>query len=268
MKTAENKLREHLEYLLHDTDIPKHKIIFLHAGIRSLKVKFDIDYATITRVILELLNKELSPLTILVPTYTNASFRYTGIYHSTFSRSEVGRFSEEVRLSHTVYRTPDPIYSLADTSDYLQNIITDIDFTTTYGDGSLFDYLNEKDYVIINLGLEEFYCTQIHAAEYKAKVPYRYVRSAFGVVYYDPLKYQKLEYKSFLLNSTSIGVTYPVWDRHFIEESLISFGVLQRRIENGTRLLWCTSQHLTSKLTETLIAKPDFLLKKERILTQ
>ena len=259
MKRERRGLRVRLVNLIGSADVPRDRMAFLHVRLRGLRDEFGLDYAELTDLILETLWEQLSPRTILVPTYTNASFRYTGVYHRAFSRSEVGRFSEEVRNRHCRFRTPDPIYSIADTSTYLERL-DGIDYTTTYGAGSLFGRLNEQDYVILNLGLEHLVSTQLHAAELAAAVPYRFVQTVSGVVYFDEQRWSPITYSTYLLRSTRIGSTSPDWDRPRVEAALRGEGVFRVAVENGTRLCWTTSQQLTDRVTALLRQDPLFLL--------
>ncbi len=253
------QLRDCLIELIETARVPSGEIIFLHARVKGFRQAFELDYTSITETIIGGLYDVLSPITIITPTYTNASFRYTGIYHRLFSRSEVGRFSEEVRKNFATYRTPDPIYSVADTSSYLENL-KGIDYSLTYGEGSMFDYLNTQNYVILNIGLEELFSTQIHAAERNARVPYRYNRVVSGVVYFTEDRWDYLDYQTYILESSRIGVTYPEWDRAYIEQSLLDRQVLYKTENAIARLLWARSQNLTDTLTDILQQNPNFLL--------
>ncbi|HEX3424695.1 MAG TPA: AAC(3) family N-acetyltransferase [Acidimicrobiales bacterium] len=253
------RLRDLIRSLLARAATPCGSIVFLHVRLRGLRDLFQLDYHLLTECILKTVDEQLAPKTILVPTYTNASFRYTGIFHTTFSRSEVGRFSEEVRTRFCGFRTPDPIYSIADTGSFLA-ALTGIDYRRTYGPGSLFDELNSGGYIVVNLGLDYLVATQLHAAERLAHVPYRFERDVTGIVYFNEHEWQNVTYHTYLLDSSGIGVTYPAWDRPRIEALLLEHQVLHLSSCGPTRLAWFESTELTDFMTPLLIREPSLLL--------
>ncbi|MDH3998895.1 MAG: hypothetical protein OET90_08645, partial [Desulfuromonadales bacterium] len=100
-----------LNALFQQAELPAGRILFVHARLKNLKRSTGHDYGRLTALVLEQLQKT-QPKAILVPAYTIYSFMMTGVFHRQFSKSEVGRFSEEVRHSSKPHRTPDPMYSV------------------------------------------------------------------------------------------------------------------------------------------------------------
>lgn len=177
--------------------IPKNKLIVFHARIKSIKECDDfkdIQYKIMTKKLIDVINKNYDPISILIPSYTY-SFTHSGIFHRLFSKVETGRFSEEARLMG-YYRTPNPIFSFIDTSGYFVN--TQVNHNVAFGKGSIFEYFHKNDAVILNIGLDRFIASQRHYAEYYFDVDYRFDKNFKGIVYYDEKKYKSVNYKFYV----------------------------------------------------------------------
>ncbi|NLC72725.1 MAG: hypothetical protein GX684_03005 [Ruminococcaceae bacterium] len=167
--------------LLKQLNIPKKRIIFLHVKLRNFKKRVNASYEILSKAIITVFEDLFNPKTILVPTFTY-SFTKSGIYHRAFSKSEVGRFSEE---KFAPYRTRNPIFSVVDVHNYLSNFENEINFNTAFDENSLFHFLDEEDCIIVNFGLEKLISTQLHYVERQMNVSYRYDKIFEGVVYHD-----------------------------------------------------------------------------------
>lgn len=250
-KSINNK---YIYNLFRSVNIPKKRIIFLHCSLRNLKLLLEQSYKDISKAILISLISLFEPKTILVPAFTY-SFTKTGLYHRIFSKSEVGRFSEEVRCCLANYRTPDPIFSVLDISDFLLKNEKEIDYTTAFGRNSMFDFLNEDDGIILNFNLEEIVSTQLHYAEKVNEVSYRYDKVFNGVIYYDEYNWKKIKYKYFVRDLDH----NPKWNREKIENYLISTGVLQTHIKDDIKISWFSSKSML-KAINTQLKKNQFFL--------
>jgi hypothetical protein len=102
--------------------------------------------------------------------------------------------------------------------------------------------------------------TQLHAAERLAQVPYRFERDVTGVVYLNEREWHEITYHTYLLESSSIGVTYPAWDRPRIEALLLGNEVFHLSSHGPTRLAWLESRQLTNFMTPLLLREPLLLL--------
>jgi len=145
---------EYVTDLLNGLDIPSNKILFPHVRLKRIKQKdniLNLEYEALTRLLLDSFTDVFQPKTILVPTFTY-SFTNNGVYHRNFSKSEVGRFSEEVRRKFATYRTPDPVFNVVDTTDHLAEL-DGLDYTTAFGSNTLYEYLDDQDAVIINFDI-------------------------------------------------------------------------------------------------------------------
>ena len=233
---------------LNELDIPSGRILFLHVRLKGLKNHENIvttDYPALTSLLLDVFENLLSPTTILVPTFTY-SFTDSGIFHRIFSQSEVGRFSEEVRLHFAKYRTPDPIFNIADTTDHLES--TSIDYTTAFGKDSMFDYLHHDDCIIVNFDLPKLLMTQVHYIEHEFGVSYRYNKSFEGVVYSDYTEWYDIEYDYYVRDLDED----PMMDYKKRYKMLDSAGVLHHVQQDGIDAWWTTAQDKYDVLLEAL----------------
>ncbi|RQD74203.1 MAG: hypothetical protein D5R97_08165 [Candidatus Syntrophonatronum acetioxidans] len=250
-----NNAEKYLSSLFEDLNMPQQQIIFLHVSLRTLKNRVDVSYPVLTRAILEVLERLYTPKTILVPTFTY-SFKKSGIFHRTFSRSEVGRFSEEVR-KFAPYRTPDPIFSVCDVYNYLPPLERDIDYTAAFEENSLFQFLDEEDCLIINLGLDKFISTQLHYIERQNNVDYRYNETFEGVVYYDEKNWEKVNYLYYFRDPE----IFPIWNRKVIKECLLERNALKSSQKDNIEVSWISAKAKAKAITEVLSRDEYYLIR-------
>jgi len=247
---------EYVTDLLNGLDIPSNKILFPHVRLKGLRQKDDIlnlEYETLTKLLLDSFTDVFHPKTILVPTFTY-SFTDSGVYHRKFSKSEVGRFSEEVRKKFSEFRTPDPIFSVADMMGYLQN--KQIDYTTAFGEGGLFEFLHEENCAIINIDLSEILMTQVHYIEKKCGVSYRYDKEFEGIVYKDEQSWQDVKYEYFVRDLDDD----PQMDHEKREQFLRDQGGLQSVKKDGITGSWISAQQKHILLSEKMDSNERYLL--------
>jgi aminoglycoside 3-N-acetyltransferase len=216
--------------------LPKNKIIVLHAKIKPIYRELDgnYSYSDISKHIIKYLNKYYDPISLLIPSYTY-SFTKSGIYHKLYSKSETGRFSEEVRkMGH--FRTPDPIFSFIDTNGYFSK--TKVNHKIAFGKGSIFEHLHNMDAVILNIGLDKFIATQRHYAEFKFDVDYRFDKYFPGTIYYNEKDYEDINYEYYVrdLDIPTDGNLLK------ITTELIQENVLNVHEERNLKLFWLTCQ--------------------------
>jgi aminoglycoside N3'-acetyltransferase len=248
--------KKYLNSYFKDAILPKNKILFLHARIKPLKEQTGLGYKDLANLVIEILEKLYQPKTILIPSFTY-SFTKSGIYHKDYSKSEVGRFSEEAR-SIGFYRTPDPIFSVLDTNNYLAVLGAKIDYTTAFDKNSLFDHLHDEDCLIINLGLNELVSTQLHYIESKNQVSYRYNKYFGGVVYNSKAHWETINYKYYVRDLKKD----PQWDRKIIKDYLIENHALQIFDKNNIELNWINAKTMSKLISIALKNDEHFMLKK------
>lgn len=241
-----------VHYLLRNLDIPKNKILFLHVKLHNIQEITKKSYKNLTKSLIDSLLELYQPKTILVPSFTY-SFTKSGIFHRLFSKSEVGRFSEEVRTSYSEYRTPDPIFSVLDIKNHLQK---NINYNTAFGKNSLFQYLTDENYITINFDLEELVSTGIHYIEKMFEVSYRYDKIFKGVVYYNENHWEHVKYIYFVRNLAND----PNWNRPKIEQFLSDTGGLHLFVNDGIKISWISARATIKGLTLKLLEDETYLI--------
>ena len=248
--------RNILADLFSDIRIPKGEILFLYVRLKTLHEISGLPYSKLVQEIIALLIKKYSPRSILIPTFTY-SFTRSGVFHLQFSKSEIGRFSEEVRLANFIYRTPDPIFSVIEIGNYVSQL-QEIRYCSAFGPKSLFAHLTAEDYIIVNIDLQEFVSTQLHYIERICNVPYRLEKKFNGVVYNLQGHYEEIDYYYYARDLTLTAE----WDRKKIERVLVDNGNLRVNNSNPVKVLWNRSSQMVSVLCSEIQNDPEFLLKR------
>lgn len=235
--------------------IPKNKIIIVHARIKTLKQLFRLEasYEQISKEIIDFIIDNFDPITVIIPSYT-FSFTKTGLFHRLFSKSETGRFSEEIRKMG-FFRTPDPIFSFIDTHGYFSK--HKVNHKIAFGQGSIFEHLHDMDAVILNIGLDKFITTQRHYAEFKFDVNYRFNKYFPGTVYYDEKKYYEINYEYYVrdLDRPTDG------NLSKITKDLISENVLHFHENKNVKLFWLTCKPYMEFFEPLLKLDIDYMIK-------
>ncbi len=251
----QNQVETCLFSLFKHLTIPQKRIIFLHVKLRNLKDKLNAPYELLSRSILTVIEELFKPKTVLVPTFTY-SFKKSGIYHRLFSKSEVGRFSEEVR-QFVSFRTPDPIFSVLDVNNYLPALEKDINYCAAFEENGLFHFLHEEDCIIVNIGMEQLISTQLHYIERQNNVSYRYNQTFDGVVYHDEINWEKVKYLYYFRDSKVL----PVWNRKIVKNYLIESNVLHTLKEENIEVSWISAKSKSEAITNALLKDEFFLIR-------
>jgi len=242
-----------------NVDIPSHRILFLHVKLRDLHALTGKGYYQLSRELISTLQSLYQPVAILVPTYTIYTFMFGGVFHSLFSKSEVGRFSEEVRCHFAQFRTPDPMFSVVDVLHYLENLPCSVCCKMFEQEG-LLHYLTEQDYIIVNIGLDVLYATQVHLVEQSVGVDYRFEKIIEGIVYHDEYKWEKVAYPAYVRQVDQHKVSYPPYDQRKREAYLLNHSVLNIVTNQTVKIVWISSQALTQTIHKALLQDPHFLI--------
>jgi aminoglycoside 3-N-acetyltransferase len=250
-----NQTLNHLLKFIQKAELPHDRILFLHVRLKGLIGPKD-DYGQASRELIEKIVQEAKPKSILVPTYSY-SFTKTGVFHRIYSRSEVGRFSEELRLAHGHTRTPEPIFSVVEPIGQYLSQITNLSHTEAFGAQSIFSFLERENAIAININLNKFISTQLHYLEHLNKVPYRYDKIFQGVVYYNETRYEAVRYKYYVRSLTE----NLQWDRPRIASDLEDAEILRVIRGNGMELNWLNVQDLRGFISRRLAENPLYLLK-------
>lgn len=161
--------------------IPKQSVIVLHVGLRGLYDK-SIGYEHDALSLLDEIRKQLEPKEIYVPTFTY-TFTKSKVFDVRDTPSEVGRFSEEIRINPElgVKRTMDPVFSVVETEgDGLKDMSL---ITNPFGEKSIWHYLDNESHHILNINLPtDIVSAQIHHFEYINNASYQYLKNFEGEV--------------------------------------------------------------------------------------
>lgn len=250
-----------LKALFQAVEIPPQRILFLHARLRRLSQISTCNYAALTDALLEHL-WALQPRAILVPAYTIYGFMHSRIFHPSFSHSEVGRFAEEIRLRADSYRSPDPMYSLSDVGGQYLPQLQHIDYSKTFGPGSLLQHLLEQDQIVFNIDLDGLWCTHMHQAEIAAGVDYRQFNEYPGMCWpqSDAHAPQPCRYQAYLRRIKPNGQVYPSYQRYANQQRLLAEGVLHSSESQHLQISWFSSQAFVTHVTQWLQTDPRALI--------
>jgi aminoglycoside N3'-acetyltransferase len=246
-----------VEELLSGLALPSQRIFYVHARLRNLQAQTGMSYAELSKQIIDELLRH-DPVAILVPVQTLRSFMMSGVFHRRFSRSEEGRFSEEVRVNHARHRTSDPMYSVADVTGFLREI-KDIDYTRTFGPGTLFHYLLSQNTVIVNIDMHDDMRMMTHEPEFNCGVDYRFDKDFEGIVYLDERTWHRVKYRAWLRHVTPDGIEYPDYDRTAIRDCFVRAGVLHTHT-HGVEATWMAAEESCGALDRGLAVDPRCLV--------
>lgn len=131
-------------------------------------------------VILQGIQKVIGPKgTVLIPTYTY-SFGKGEVFDIHKTPSAIGDFSEYFRLLPGIFRSRDPMFSVAALGPQASHLLGELP-RTCFGKGSLYDRMVREGAKICTLGLGWHWATFRHHIEEIAGVPHRFLKIFSGV---------------------------------------------------------------------------------------
>lgn len=251
---AMDRAREELRAGLGALGIDPGAVLYLHVRLRGLARDTGLDYPELCELLLGAVDG-LEPRAVLVPAFTY-SFTRTGVFHALFSRSETGRFSEEVRTRFMRHRTPDPIFSVMDTRDWLAGQKVDSD--TAFGPGCLFEVLEAEGAQVLNVDIRPMVATHVHYCERVAEVPYRRDIVFPGVVYETETRLRRVDY---VYRARDLDSEWDLdWDK--IAGHCREAGILRSARVCGVELLAFGCREFASMVARGLADDERFLLSR------
>ena len=230
--------------------IPGNENIFFHCKLKGLKL--NINYKQTTLFLIKLL-KEKKLQSLIVPTYTY-SFTKSSIFNRNLSPSEVGRFSEEIRLiCKSTQRSLDPIFSYIDV--YSKGFVNNKIINSSFGQNSIFHKWNLINGIIVNFGLDEIISTQFHYIERVLGVDYRSIKKFKGLVILDKEK-KKIEYNFFCRKNIEKNYL----NRKKIEKDLIDTSILKQYYIDNIKVSWFRSRDLYNFLKKKIKDNSNYLI--------
>ncbi len=245
-----------MQKLFQSAQIPVDKPVLVHARLRGIHALTDISYQQLSGNLLDCL-LDCRPSLLLIPTFTIYSFMATRIFHREYSHSEVGRFSEEIRL-RGYPRTFDPMYSVL---DILDNLPSDLDFTRTFGPKTVMDYLKQHDGVIVNVDMPGFYATPIHGVELNHEVPYRYQKVYTGKMQTGDCPWIEINYTSYVREVSRLGTgSFPPYNQKRRLKYLRQQNIVHETSAQGVSLSWSSLNSFCPAIDRALEQNIHFLV--------
>ena len=236
-------------------DIPKREHVMIHARLVNLLNKSPklLDYKSASICILDAVRK-LNPKSIVVPSFTY-SFTDNLNFSINKSKTEVGRFSEEVRLQcSSKLRTLDPIFSVIDVENYGW---TGSQWNAeAFGLQSIWESWDKYNGIILNIDLPEIISTQIHYIEKISQVPYRFNKTFIGNVSDFDDNTFKLQYNYFVRDLSHKFH----WNRTKIISVLEDNNVVFNSTWNDIPIRWFRAKDLRKVLQPIMMSDPYYLL--------
>jgi len=248
---------KNLHHLVEGLELPKQRIIFIHARIKYLQQCSQLSYTQLTQTLLHALQNS-QPTAVLVPAYTIYTFMRTRLFHCVFSHSDTGRFSEEIRQHIPHWRSPDPMYSVLDLNHYLPQL--DLDYSETFSQQGLFAHLYENNAIILNIDMPGFWATPIHRVEIQNRIDYRYLQRLQGIVYQDETHWKTVNYTAYLRKVNADYHAYPLYDQRKRLDFLWEKQVLHIQEQQGINLRWVDVQSFEHTMNQALQQDKNFLL--------
>jgi aminoglycoside N3'-acetyltransferase len=226
------------------------RIAYVHARLKRLAASQRLAYQDVTDMIVTRI-RSAGAVGLLVPTFTISTFQETRCFDVQETPSEEGRFSEECRRNFCKFRTPDPMYSIADVDGLLCRE-SGIRYDTSYGPESIFSWLEQHDGVLINIDLKDDLRFTSHEPELRAGVPYRFLCNFAGQIRMADCVERSVNYKAFLRRRDSAGVERPAYNRRAILQIFREAGVVGEIDYCGFPLQWMYAKKATAALCHAL----------------
>ena len=245
-----------IQSLFDQAGIPEGKAILVHARLRGLHQRTGLPYHVLAE---QILNGLLScrPSLLLIPAFTIYSFMAIRIFNLSYAHSEVGRFSEEMRR-RGFPRTPDPMYSML---DVLGKLPPGLDYSQTFGPGTLFDFFRQLDGIIVNVDMQAFYATPLHGVELEHGVPYRFTMVFDGHMQERDEPWKRVSYTAYVRKVSSYGTgSYPPYNQQRRLIYLRSQGVIAESRNKAGTLAWAPASSFCSAIDAALGRDKTFLV--------
>ncbi len=161
----------------------KNNIIVFQTDIIASSIIYKLDGQYIAKKILREIETIFTKKTILFPAFSNDLI--DNKYDIKLSKPNTGAIPNLALSSLKYYRSSSPLHSFLVKGRKL-NEIKKLNQITTWGQGSVFDWLYKNNALWVSLNLElNRGCAIHHMAEEKAKVPYRFYKLFKGKLYND-----------------------------------------------------------------------------------
>ena len=172
-KIDENVFLESLKTLIK----PEDKVVVLYSGIWSFANNLNFKKKSITKTMLEILEKFVTnKRTLILPSFSNQFVIKNNYFNLDNSIDNIGVIPKEALKNKKYYRTPQPLHSYLVLGKDI-NKIKRLKLKTSWGKTSIFDFISRSNARICNLGLDwNRGCSYLHRYEELTNVPWRYFK--------------------------------------------------------------------------------------------
>lgn len=243
------KITNNLKDSLISIGLKKGDYVLIHCSLKTF-INFDITgECNILKIIQDMLLQIVGEEGLICVPSFNFNFKESKIFDvNKTPATGMGVFSEFIRQNPESKRSSHPTHSisiLGKNSDYISNL----EGKTTFGEGSVFDYLLKQNCKILYMG-DSFVGTFFHLAEERVKVSYRFWKKFRGYVVKNSIK-RKIEIQYYARNFEL--EPEPILNRKklfkFLDEKKIF-----KKYNNNFRMIICSSkdfvEHCMLKLEE------------------
>ena len=171
-----------LQKLIKKIKKKNNKIIVFQTEVIPTARHYQLNGKFVAQTILKNLEKNFSEKTILFPAFSN-DLIFKKKYDLKLSKPYTGIIPNLALISNKYFRTESPLHSFL-TKGKMVDEIEKLNQKTTWGSGSVFEWLynNKALWVSLNLELSRG-CAVHHMSEEIAKVPYRFYKNYKGKLF-------------------------------------------------------------------------------------
>ena len=161
----------------------KEKIVVIQSGVLSFAEYLECTTSEIQKYLIEIIFEYFgSDTTILFPSFTS-NFAKTKKYDLFFSKPDTGILPTYCLKNDLMKRTKQPLTSFL-VKGPLQKEILNIKCKTSWGEESIYGWLQKKNALWIAMGVDWSQgCAFFHRSEEFMKVPYRYFKKYKGEIF-------------------------------------------------------------------------------------
>jgi aminoglycoside N3'-acetyltransferase len=158
------------------------KVIVIYSGISSFLNKFPYQKNLTSEILTFIENFITKDRILILPSFSANNFLKTGKFDIKNSIDNIGVLPKEA-LKRNYFRTPQPLHSYLVLGKNIK-FIKNLSYRTSWGEGSILDFMAKNDARICTLGLPwNKGCAYLHKFEEDYQVPWRYFKKFRGKMY-------------------------------------------------------------------------------------
>ena len=136
----------------------------------------------INKIFLDLLKKSIGNKgTLFIPTYSYSFGKKKKLFNLKKTKSEIGDFGNYILKEKNVFRSKDPMISIAGIGPDAVKVLKN-EKNTSYGKGCIFEKMLKFDIKILNIGLGPNWIPFIHYLDFLNNVPFRQDKYFKGII--------------------------------------------------------------------------------------